>query len=257
MFLWMDFQGRIQGVNAMLTAVAAIAADWVRRQAILALADAQIDLLYIADDALQAWRALNDQRPDLLLADMELPYMEGASLVMRALKSFALPVRPKAMLLRYPEFPIAMENDLRALGCAFVCKPIDLHAFHAELDALCAAPPQFHPETRRRIDSILDELGVPKHAGRNCLRDAALICASDERAQHRFSRILYPQIGAQYAMDASQVERAIGHAINLAWQSDKFDNQNRIFSDAVDAGRGQPTCREMILRLADILRSEG
>ena len=47
------------------------------------------------------------------------------------------------------------------------------------------------------------------------------------------------------------------HAIDLAWQSNQFENQYRIFADTVDAGRGQPTCGEMISRLADILRLEG
>ena len=68
---------------------------------------------------------------------------------------------------------------------------------------------------------------------------------------------LYPRIGEAFGMNTRQVERAMRHVIGLAWQSDKFDNQYRIFADTVDAGRGQPTCSEMISRLADILRLEG
>lgn len=117
--------------------------------------------------------------------------------------------------------------------------------------------PIFPEGQQRRVDQLLDELGVPTHAGRNCLRTAALLCASDERYLYKLSASLYPRTGELCGMNASQVERAMRHAIDLAWQSDKMDNQYRIFADTVDAGRGQPACSEMISRLADILRLEG
>ena len=74
---------------------------------------------------------------------------------------------------------------------------------------------------------------------------------------NRITKELYPGVAKRFDTSASKVERAMRHAIGLAWQSDKFDNQYQIFADTVDAGRGQPTCGEMISRLADILRLEG
>ena len=123
--------------------------------------------------------------------------------------------------------------------------------------ALEVAPPRFSPEEAAQADALLDDLGVPAHRGRSCLRTAVLLCAADERLQHSLGRRLYPLTGEICGMSAAQAERAMRHAIDLAWQSDQFDNQYRIFADTVDAGRGQPTCGEMICRLADILRLEG
>ena len=86
---------------------------------------------------------------------------------------------------------------------------------------------------------------------------AILLCAADVRAVHSLTAWVYPAAGACCGLTAQQAERAMRHAISLAWRSDQVDNQYRIFADTIDAGRGQPTCGEMISRLADILRLEG
>lgn len=242
---------------AITTAVVAAAAGYVRRQAIAALSGAGIELLAMTGHAADAMQAINSQRPDLLLADMELPGMDGSALAMQVLDGFALSIRPKVIILRYPEFPVPAENKLRALGASFVEKPIEQNAFCAVLEDARISPPMFSPEAHRHVEDLLDILGVPDHAGRKCLHYAALICASDERARYKLNERLYPLLAQMLSMNAAQAERAMRHAIDLAWQSDKFENQNRIFENALDAGRGQPTCSEMISRLADILRLEG
>jgi len=243
--------------SAITTAVVAAAAAHVRRQAIAALSAVGIELLAMASHAADALQFINTHRPDVLIADMELPGMEGSALARQVLNGFSLPVRPKVMVLRYPEFPVAGENELRALGAAFVEKPIGQNAFSAAIEALSASMPLFSAEAHRHVNDLLDVLGVPNHMGRECLHYAALICASDERVRCKLNERLYPQLAALCRMDTAQVERAMRHVISLAWQSDKLDNQNRIFENTVDAGRGQPTCGEMISRLADILRLEG
>jgi hypothetical protein len=64
-------------------------------------------------------------------------------------------------------------------------------------------------------------------------------------------------VAEMLGIDANAVERAMRSAISAAWRSNQFENQYRIFADTVDAGRGQPSCGEMIACLADILRLEG
>lgn len=239
------------------TAVAAVAAQQARTDVVRALSAAGIELLSMENDAHSALRALGFHRPDLFIADMELPLMNGAALLMRIYSRFELPVRPAGMLLRYPEFPVAEEEFLLETGIAFMEKPLDPSAFRA---AVCSAglfPRRFSRVEIQRADMLLDALGVPEHRGRICLCMAVLLCAADERNRYDLGGRLYPQVGEICGLNAGQAERAMRHAIGLAWQSDKFENQYRIFADTVDAGRGQPTCGEMISRLADILRSEG
>lgn len=243
--------------RSIRTAVAAIAAEHARRQAISALSSAGIELLAMERNARDALRSLADHRPDLLLADMELPEMEGSRLVLKTLSGYNLPVRPAAVLMYYPEFPLPDDQALASYGVALVEKPVTAAGFKIAIRTLESENPVFSPAEKQRADALLNTLGVPAHRGRECLRAALLICAADERCRHDLGGRLYPRVGEICSLSATQVERSIRHAIDLAWRSDKFDNQYRIFADTVDAGRGQPTCGEMISRLADILRLEG
>lgn len=244
-------------VRTIRTAIVASVSEQQRQQAIHLLASQNIALLAVADSGCSALRLLAALRPDLLVVDAQLPAMDGAALVRRALCTFSLPVRPTAMLLHYPEFPIADAGALRDAGAVLMEKPVSPVAFAGAIEALQIAPPVFSGAQLQHAGELLDTLGVPEHIGRTCLRTAALLCAADERYLHSLSGRLYPLLARLCHLEIAQAERAMRHAIALAWQSDKFDNQYRIFADTVDAGRGQPTCGEMISRLADILRLEG
>ena len=239
------------------TAVAAAAAENVRRALPRLLAHSGIELLSMSPDAASAFHAVRTHRPDLLIADLELPQMDGAALALHILHDRSLPVRPATIVLRYPEFPVPNAPALESSGILLLDKPLASPAFCASIDLMRSRAPVFHPTDELRTDSLLDELGVPAHPGRDCLKLAVLLCASDERLLHRLTPLLYPEIGRLLSRSAEQIERSLRHVINLAWQSDKFENQYRIFADTVDARRGQPTCGEMISRLADILRLEG
>lgn len=243
--------------RTLRTAVLAAASPQLRMQMVEALSAAGMQLLFAANDGRSALEALANLRPDLLLADAQLPAMEGSALARRILPGFSLPVRPTVVLLRHPHIPLPDEEMLLSLGAILLDKPLSAAGFCRAVDAACTAPLRFSPDETAHADELLDELGVPDHRGRECLRNAALMCAADERYLHNMSKCLYPVLGEMLSLNGAQAERAMRHVIGAAWQSDKFENQYRIFADTVDASRGQPTCGEMISRLADILRSEG
>lgn len=244
-------------VRPMDTAVAAAASERTRRALPGLLAGAGVELLRLDADGLRAWDSLMRLRPKLLVADAELPWLDGPALALRALGTLALPLRPAVILLRWPEFALPRRSELEALGARILDKPVAPGDFRSAVEELRQSPPDFPARELERMDALLDALGVPAHPGRECLKYAALICAADDGARLSLGRRVYPAAGALAGMSAAQAERAMRHAIGRAWQSDKFDNQYRIFADTVDAARGQPTCGEMISRLADILRSEG
>ena len=239
------------------TAVAASATPIAQRQLLYALACEGIELLAFAADGQTAWSQLEAHRPDLLAADLELPALDGIQLARRALCGYALPVRPAVLLMHYPEFAVPDASGLAQLGAVLVEKPLDVQRFSAAIGQLRGDGLRFHPEECAHVDRLLDELGVPQHMGRDCLRSAILLCAADVRAVHSLTGWVYPFAGERCGCTSLQAERAMRHAISLAWRSDQVDNQYRIFADTIDAGRGQPTCGEMISRLADILRLEG
>ena len=239
------------------TAVAAAASQASRLQIVRGLADAGVSLDCMCEDGSSVLRALNDFRPDLLAVDMFLPGMDGQSLAKHALCSLSLPVRPAVLILRDEHYPIPDGNLLESCGAVLLGQASSPEAFVSTVNQLRRNEIRFTDQEAQRTEMLLDALGVPAHPGRECLKRAVLLCAADQRLRHRMGMQLYPRIGEAFGMNTRQVERAMRHVIGLAWQSDKFDNQYRIFADTVDAGRGQPTCSEMISRLADILRLEG
>ena len=243
--------------GGLRTAVAVAATPALRRVIPRALAIAGIELLAMRADAASAMRTLHAHKPDLLICEAQLPMMEGARLVYRALCTPALLVRPRAALLHDARDPMPLRRALEDAGVAMLERAQRAEQLAGALRSPGLRSPRFCTADIRRADALLDALGVPAHRGRDCLRTAALCCAYDARCMHNLSGMLYPRVGELCGMDAGRVERAMRHAIGLAWQSDKFDNQYQIFADTVDAGRGQPTCGEMISRLADILRLEG
>jgi len=220
------------------------------------LASADIALDALARDGHSALEAVLLHQPELLVADVHLPQLDGCSLARRLLTGDGASYRPRILLLCRREFPVPGRVKLEEMGAGFLCWPAGRADFAAAVDGLGSAA-HFSDARMRRIDRLLNELGVPAHSGRECLKYAALLCAEDARLLHGRGRELYPRIAALLDMDAAGVERAMRYVIGAAWQSDQFENQYRIFADTVDAGRGQPTCGEMIARLADILRLEG
>lgn len=235
------------------TAVAASVSESFGRQIARALGAADIALEALTHDAPGVYDALLRFRPDLLVLDAELPVTDGIALAKRILNRFEFPVRPAVLLIVRADLPLPKE-----LAAAAVLKgPFPDAEFMRAVGNLRSAAPTFSPEESRRADALLTELGVPDHLGRTCLRTASLLCAADERLRTNMRGNLYPLSGEICGCSAEQAERAMRHAIALAWQSSQLENQYRIFRDTIDAGRGQPTCREMISRLADILRLEG
>jgi len=237
--------------------VAIAAADAVRRSLVCVLSQAQLQLASMPCDGRHVLPELMQHRPDLLVLDLQLPGMDGAQAAHTVLQEISLPLRPRILLLREAGQVVCRQEELEAMGVVLLEKPFSQDAFETALRRAETSPPRFLPAQLQRIERLLDELGVPAHPGRECLKHAALYASIDFRVFGSLRSMLYVQVGEICGMQPQQAERAMRHAINAAWRSDKFENQYRIFADTVDAGRGEPTLSEMIARLADILRLEG
>ena len=241
--------------RSIRTALVAAAEDDMRMRLPFLLAAADIDLEEMVSDGAAALEAAGRLRPDLLVADQCLPVLDGLSLAERMLSGRI--VKPSVLILMRTEFPSVNRAKLEETGVVFLPCNAGKEDFRAAAEHFRSQEIAFSENACRRAETLLDELGVPAHPGREGLKYAALLCAEDERLLHGRGERLYPMLGGMMNIQPAAVERAMRHAIDAAWQSDKLENQHRIFADTVDAGRGQPTCGEMIARLADILRLEG
>ena len=105
------------------------------------------------------------------------------------------------------------------------------------------------------ISDILHEIGMPAHIkGYQYMRDAILICVDDPEAIHAVTKQLYPSVAKVYGTTSSRVERAIRHAIEIAWDRGDIDVLNAYFGYTIHNDRGKPTNSEFIAMLSDRIR---
>jgi len=239
------------------TAVVASAGTEMLHRIALLLAKSGIMLEGAAQNGIEAIQSLERVRPDLLIVDEQLPSISGTTLAKRTAHTFCLPVRPRIILLHYPEFVLPKQAENELSGIYLLEKPLSFESFSLAIDRLSQSQPFFTDQETARAEKLLDELGFNHQTGRELIKNAALIAAQNEYLRTNIGSKLIPLAAEMCAVSPDRAERAMRYAVAQAWRSDKFENQCRIFSDAVDARRGQPTLSEMISRLADILRLEG
>ena len=106
-----------------------------------------------------------------------------------------------------------------------------------------------------QVTQIIHQIGVPAHIkGYQYLRTAILMTISDSEIINSVTKVLYPSVAKKYATTTSRVERAIRHAIEVAWERGDVDTLNSYFGYTIQNNRGKPTNSEFIAMIADNLR---
>ena len=105
------------------------------------------------------------------------------------------------------------------------------------------------------VTQMLHEIGIPAHIkGYQYLRDAIIMSVQDSEMLSSVTKILYPTIAKRHQTTSSRVERAIRHAIEVAWSRGKMDTINALFGYTVSGGKGKPTNSEFVALIADKIR---
>ena len=105
------------------------------------------------------------------------------------------------------------------------------------------------------VTNMIHEIGVPAHIkGYQYLRDAIMMAVEDMNMLNSITKILYPTIAKNHKTTPSRVERAIRHAIEVAWSRGKMDTIDELFGYTVSVGKGKPTNSEFIALIADKIR---
>ena len=107
------------------------------------------------------------------------------------------------------------------------------------------------------VTNMIHEIGVPAHIkGYQYLRDAIIMTVNDMEMLSSVTKVLYPTIAKHYQTTPSRVERAIRHAIEVAWGRGKMDTIDALFGYTVSNGKGKPTNSEFIALISDRIRLE-
>ncbi len=110
-------------------------------------------------------------------------------------------------------------------------------------------------ELETQVTKVIHQIGVPAHIkGYQYLRTAIMMTINDNDVINSVTKVLYPSVAKQYKTTSSRVERAIRHAIEVAWDRGDVDTLNSYFGYTIQTSRGKPTNSEFIAMIADNLR---
>ena len=193
-------------------------------------------------------------RPDLLVLDVVLPGQDGFSLL-RQLKAGG--AMPRTILLS-AFCGDQVVAEARDLGVSyFLPKPCEPGALLDRMRAAFAhsAPAEEHaPSLKNMVTSVIHEIGVPAHIkGYQYLREAIMITVEDMDVINAVTKVLYPAVAKRFSTTPSRVERAIRHAIEVAWDRGDLETLQKYFGYTVSNAKGKPTNSEFIAMIADRL----
>ncbi len=219
-----------------------------------------------AGDGQEALAMAEKLRPDVLVTDLVLTHLDGVGLL-AALKERE--DAPAAIVLS------GFFNDKTVSACAelgayyFIPKPCDVPALlthvrqvaagrrrpgQAPSQGVAMAPLPKEPSLEAVVTDIIHEIGVPAHIkGYQYLREAIILTVNDMEVINAVTKVLYPAVAKKFATTPSRVERAIRHAIEVAWDRGDLETLQKFFGYTVSNIKGKPTNSEFIAMIADSL----
>lgn len=125
----------------------------------------------------------------------------------------------------------------------------------AGVETLVQTKPQEKRDLEKDVTDMIHEIGVPAHIkGYQYLREAIMMSVSDMEMLNSITKILYPTIAKKFQTTPSRVERAIRHAIEVAWSRGKMETLDALFGYTINTGKGKPTNSEFIALIVDKIR---
>ena len=214
----------------------------------------------IAVDGNDAVDLLLKTNPDVILLDLLLPNLDGISVLRRAAEMHPAPVCMvmTGFLTEYAASAAA------GLGVRyFMAKPCRAETVVERLSEILQTDDQGKRQNVKRaevnieamVTSVIHEIGVPAHIkGYQYLREAIKIAVNDMEVINAITKVLYPQVAKAFSTTPSRVERAIRHAIEVAWDRGDLETLQRFFGYTVSNTKGKPTNSEFIALIADRLQ---
>ena len=196
---------------------------------------------------------IEETRPDILVLDYLLPGLDGLAILRQMKKED----RPQ-VLMTSTFVTQATTAEAGLLGASmFLCKPFNETAIIDHLLRLAEKEPaEDHASgLEELVTSIIHEVGVPAHIkGYQYVREAIMITVEDMDVINSVTKVLYPEVAQKYHTTPSRVERAIRHAIEVAWDRGDLETLQKFFGYTVSNAKGKPTNSEFIAMISDRLR---
>ncbi len=225
-------------------------------------AEMDMEVIDATGDGEETLELIGSEKPDAVVMEMVLSGADGLEVLTRLSESGAGEDRP--VILVVSGFARGNMAQLAAAAGAdyYLMKPCKMSAVAERLRQLAEMgkePLMDAEEPGRNLENtvtgIIHEIGVPAHIkGYQYLREAIMIAADDMDVINAVTKVLYPEVAKRYHTTASRVERAIRHAIEVAWDRGDLEILQKYFGYTVSNAKGKPTNSEFIAMIADRLQ---
>ena len=231
--------------------------------------EAQEDMIISGEAAngVEALQRLPECPSDVIILDLIMPQMDGFG-VLEQVQRIPPEQRPRGIALTALGREDFIARALRLGVNYYMVKPVEMSQLMdrvrdsaRQMEGVCEEPPELPPPPSPNVDdrmsNIFLSLGIPAHIkGYQFLREGVRLVIEQPDRINRITKELYPSIARRYATSPSKVERAIRHAIEVAWSRGRVESLNRAFGCRVAIPEDKPTNGEFIALIADKLGME-
>ena len=236
-----------------------------------------LEVIFTAEDGMKAIEQIQNNEVDILILDSVLPHVDGMG-VLEAMNEMELKQYPRVIMISAFGQDSVVQRAVNLGVSYFLVKPLNVQILENRIRQLSKKEfasikrdnKQYnlrHASMRKEftyendleieITNLIHEIGIPAHIkGYQYIRDAISIVVADRDILCAVTKELYPMIAEKNNTTASRVERAIRHAIEVAWNRGRIETIDALFGYTVQHDKGKPTNSEFIAIIADKLRLE-
>lgn len=223
-----------------------------------------IDLVGVAYNGEQILSIIEEKNPEVVILDIIMPHLDGIGVLERIGQSGVK--RPKFIMLTAFGQESITQRVVELGADYYILKPFNMDVLVSRIRQLAnmvtTQRPVVAPAIKARpidieVTNIIREIGIPAHIkGYQYLRDAIMMIINEMELLGAVTKVLYPMIASKYSTTPSRVERAIRHAIEVAWNRGNMEMINKLFGYTIKLEKGKPTNSEFMAMIADKLRME-
>ncbi|HJD47967.1 MAG TPA: sporulation transcription factor Spo0A [Candidatus Mediterraneibacter norfolkensis] len=233
--------------------------------------DKELNLVGKAKNGEEMCQIIKNRQPDVVLLDLIMPKMDGLTVMERINQDTSLDKRPYFIVITAVGQEKITEDAFNKGANYYVMKPFNNEMLLNRIKSVRKMSRNTERKNEdiitentaggenleTRVTNMLHEIGIPAHIkGYHYLRDAIMMAVEDMDVLNAITKVLYPTVAKKYQTTSSRVERAIRHAIEVAWSRGKLDTLDELFGYTVSTGKGKPTNSEFIALIADTIQLE-
>ena len=233
--------------------------------------DKELNLVGKAKNGEEMCQIIKDRQPDVVLLDLIMPKMDGLTVMEKVNQDNSVNKRPYFIVITAVGQERITEDAFNRGANYYVMKPFNTDMLLERIKNVRKMFRNYEKKSENgkregtagaedlesRVTNMLHEIGIPAHIkGYHYLRDAIIMAVKDMDVLNAITKILYPTVAKKYQTTSSRVERAIRHAIEVAWSRGKLDTLDELFGYTVSTGKGKPTNSEFIALIADTIQLE-